>query len=189
MTRIFSLAVAALFVTLPAGLQGQTILQAGAGGGSLTGDDFEGIDAGYSIGGGLLFGATENVQVGGEFFVHSFGVEDTDENLDQFDVLAKARYLIPGETARVFVGAKAGYARQSFDVAGVDFDSDGFTAGPTLGVAIPLSNLHLELSGDLMYVTQGEPDTDLVDPDTDFDDVGGVRWSLNAGLAIPLRNR
>jgi hypothetical protein len=186
MHRALTSVTAALLIALPASLHGQATLQSAVGGGAFSGDDYENVEAGFSIGGGLLFDATENVQVGGEFYVHSMGVENTDENLDQFDVLAKARYLLPGESTRFFVGAKAGYARQSFESLGVDLNSDGFTAGPVLGVQIPVSSLMVELKGDVMYVAQELSEDELIDPDADMDDTGGVRYSIQAGLAIPL---
>lgn len=189
MYRTLLSATTALLLAAPGAVHGQATLQAGAGGGTITGDDFENVEAGYSVGGGLLFDATENIQVGGEVFVHSLGVEGTDENLDQYDVLAKARYVVPGETARLFIGAKAGYARQSFETVGVDQNSDGFTAGPTAGVQIPVSDLMIEISGDLMYVTQEFNDDELIDPDAGMDDPSGLRYSLEAGLAVPLGGR
>lgn len=43
-----------LFLALPVGLQGQAMLQTAVGGGAFTGDDYENVEAGFSIGGGLL---------------------------------------------------------------------------------------------------------------------------------------
>lgn len=186
MIRILISTATALLLALPSGLLGQVTLQSGVGGGTFTGDDYENAEAGYSIGGGLLFNASETFQVGGEVFVHSFGIEGTDENLDQYDVLAKARWISPGESTRFFVGAKAGYARQSFETLGVDLNSDGFTAGPTLGLQFPVGGLDLEVKGDAMYVAQELSEDELVDPDADGDDTGGIRLSIGVGLAIPL---
>lgn len=185
MYRTLAATAVALLLAVPTGLHGQATLQSAVGFGGFAGDDYDGVEAGYSIGGGLLFDASENIQVGGEVFVHTFGLEGTAENLDHYDILAKARYLIPGDPARFFIGAKAGYARQSFGPSGAEVESDGFTVGPTVGVSIPVSSFMLELSGDALWVTQGYAD-DVADP---IDDASGVRYAISAGLAIPLGAR
>lgn len=176
----------ALLLALPATLSGQATVQVGGGFTTLTGDDFAGVDAGYTLGGGLLFNANSRVQIGGELKVHSFAIDDVDERLDQIDVLAKARVFIPNDAGRIFLGAKAGYARQDTEVAGVEVETDGFTAGPTAGIVIPLSDLMLEISGNMMYVSQDESDDEFIDDEIEIQEAGGIRYSLEAGLAIPL---
>lgn len=176
-------AAAVLLVIVAVPLQAQS-LGISAGYGSLSGDDFDGIESGFTIGGELLFEVSQDVLLGGAFDYSSYGIEDTEEDLSQYDLQGVLRYLFPGDETRFFVGGRLGYTRQSIEILTESAAANGFSIGPSVGVTIPTGGVNVDVSVDGLYETLGDFSSD--GDSIDGSDSSGFRFLGRAGISIPL---
>jgi hypothetical protein len=184
MKRVLGYAMLALLAT-PLCLQGQIRLGISGGAGNFTGDDFEGSQTGWTVGGELVYPLASGLEIGGLFDYSSYGVDDVDTvDANVMDIYGVARYPFPGERARFFVGAKGGYSRLSADSEGQSLSASGFAVGPTVGVRIPLSRISIDIAGDGMYTSYG--DAEFEGTTIEDSSSSGFRWIARAGISIPL---
>ena len=166
----------------------------GAGFGTLTGDDFENSEAGFTVGGNLLFLRPNGIQLGLAFDYSQYGVGDVDLNgivlesgeepVTQLDILGVLRYVFPDEAAQFFLGGKAGFSRRSAEVSIIESSSSGLAVGPMAGVQVPVGNLALEIGLDAMFVSYG--DVEIDGTKITGTDATGFRILGRVGLSIPL---
>ncbi len=172
--------VAVLLV--PATSSAQTQVGLGLGYSIVSGDNFENVDPGLTLGGHFAFGVFENAQIGVGFDFSPLSINGTDEKIRQIDVLAMARYLFQTEPSRFFLGAKGGYTRQSETT--LDLVITGFAIGPTVGFQIPMGSVVMEWALDGTFHFQGDVSVSgTTVPDTD---TNGFRLVPRIGIAIPI---
>lgn len=182
MKKVLGFVVIAM-IALPICLQAQVRLGISGGVSGYTGDDFDGVETGFTFGGELVYPLMSGLEVGGAFDYSSYGVEDVDEDLSQIDVLGVVRYPIGTGSAQFLVGGKVGYSRQKITVI-VDGTRNGWGIGPTAGVRIPLTSLAIDIVADGIYQSFGDFS---VDGETeDGSDGSGFRWTVRGGISIPL---
>ena len=179
-----TLAVVAFTLCLYAPLSAQSVeLGLNGGVGKYTGDDFEGGEVGFGLGGHLLFGE-EDARFGAGVDYASYGTEDSEEKIGGLDLFGLFRYMLPGESARFFVGGKAGFSRWSADVGNISLSANGFGVGPLVGVHIPLESVAVQISGDVQYVSYGDVEaSDETIPDSDS---SGFEVGARVGIALPI---
>lgn len=176
------LAVCLLLTPLPAGAQ--VTLGIGTGVGVLAGSDFDGNEGGTTLNLEAMVGPTAGFQFGGAVQYTSLGLEGRSETVGQIDVLAAARYMFVPDLAQLYVGARAGFSRQSWEIEAVERRSAGFSAGPTVGVILPFPWFGFEISMDARYIDFGEIEVDgTAAPGTDR---SGVHVGGRVGLSFPL---
>lgn len=158
---------------------------------TFTGDDFEGLEGGFGLKGGLLFLLSPMSHIGGEIgwtsidFESELADETTDASLlDLMGVLNLS--FSDSEDAQPYLDLRAGYGRLSFEVAEVDGSVDGPTAGAGLGLRFRPGGVWIDLHGRYQQHWFGEFDDDV--PVFNEDRSGG-RWVLGAGVSIPLGGR
>lgn len=175
--------VVMMWLGVPSAVVGQAEFGVNAGFGALTGDEFDGAEAGPTFGATILFGIG-GIQLGAGLDYSSYGTEDITEDVGQIDVLAVGRYVFSGAAVSPFVGIKAGYSRQSVDEGGSTISGNGFAGGATIGLQIPAGPIAVEISGDALYHAYGDYSTDGVPDPTS--DASGMRVVGRAGIAIPF---
>jgi hypothetical protein len=176
------LLLASFFAPLP--VIAQTEIGVSAGFGALTGDDFEGAEAGPTFGAAVRFGVAPSAQLGIAVDYSSYGLDEADENLDQIDALAVGRFLFPSGGGSFFAGGKAGYSRQSTDVGAASASANGFVVGPTVGAQIPAGAVAVDIEVDALFHSYGALSTDgLSDPATE---ASGFRVVGRAGISFLL---
>lgn len=172
----------ALFLAAP--LSGQSVeLGLNGGSGKYMGDDFEGAEVGFGAGGHLLFGEGD-ARFGAGVDYARYGEEDIDEKTTALDLFGLFRYMLPGESARFFVGGKAGFSRLSAEVLDISISANGFGVGPVAGVQIPLEAFSVEISGDVQYVSYG--DVEGEGETIEGSDSTGFEAGVRVGIAVPL---
>jgi hypothetical protein len=182
----FPLFASVAFLAGSTPVSAQLELAASGGIGNFSGDDFEGSEVGPTFGGELRFSVGPLAQLGLGFDYSSYGIEDTDENVDEIDVFLIARRYTDAPAMRFFYGGKAGYSRQSADsefVTGT-VSANGFAIGPTVGVQAPLGAIAFEAGVDVLYQSYG--DFSVEGTEVEGSSASGFRWVTRLGLAVPL---
>ncbi|NJD18683.1 MAG: hypothetical protein FIA95_05290 [Gemmatimonadetes bacterium] len=170
----------------------------GGGFGTGWGEDFDIAEAGPTVGGSVVFLGLSGVEVGLAFDYSHFGIGDPedfdvpeeidleigDEYFAQLDILAVVRHVFPAETARFFIGGKAGFTRRTAKHAIMETWRSGLAIGPTIGVLLPIGDLHLEVGLDAMLVSYG--DVKVLDLELPDSGASGLRGIGRVGLSIPL---
>ena len=178
------LAALAFAFFLAAPLSAQSVeLGLNGGFGKYLGDDFEDSEVGFGVGGHLLFGEGD-ARFGAGVDYASYGEEGLEEKMGALDLFGLFRYMLPGESARFFVGGKAGFSRLSADVMDISISAKGFGVGPVAGVQIPLEALAVEISGDVQYVSYG--DVEGEGETIEGSDSSGFEAGVRVGIAVPL---
>ncbi len=158
-----SAALVVAFLVVPAASPAQTQAGLGVGYSILSGDSYDDVGAGPTLGGHFLFGISENAQVGVGF---DYSALAGGSSVGQIDILAAARYLFPSDGARFFVGAKGGFTRQlatmvsrtpfTPDVTVSESSANGFAVGPTAGVRIASGGYAIEFAADGLFHSYGD---------------------------------
>lgn len=184
MSRLITMVLVAALLGSPAGASAQSILLGGSGGfGTFRGDHFEHIEAGYTIGGHLLFETSSHLYLGGAFDFSSYGLEDTAEDVGQIDILGVFRYLFAAEGTRLFAGTRIGFTRQSIEIFHIDASANGFALGAETGVVIPTGSIAIELAGNVLYQAYG---AETANGDKYRDSGSGFRFLFRGGISIPF---
>lgn len=183
-----------LFVALiPTPLLGQSVrLGVGVGKGTLTGKDIRGDEAGFTVGGDLLLLRSGGLQVGLALDYSRYGVH-LPEDLTEINVLGVLQYMSSGEAVQLFWGGKAGVSRHSVPLVTqtlmlTETSTYGLTAGPTVGLVVPVGEFGIEIGLDAMYMIYGALDPDegaagAIHPGSAY---SGFRITGRVGLSITL---
>jgi len=165
-------ALAIAFVAaIPASADAQWFIAGSAGMSGFSGDDFDGIDAGFQaqgaigsrVGGGKF-------SLAGLFGYSNHGVSESESSIDAITVEAQAAVRVgPEEGTAAFIGARGGYAS-----IGDDEKVNGLIIGPVAGVGFPLGGrTTLGVAGDWQFLSLS-------------DDVGGSKWGVGVYLLVGL---
>jgi hypothetical protein len=170
-------------IAIPMGAQAQVRLGLSGGVSGYTGDDFDGVETGFTFGGELVFPLASGLEVGGAFDYSSYGLEDVDEDLSQIDIFGVVRYPVVGESVHFLVGAKGGFSRQKATII-EDITANGWGFGPTAGIRIPLTSLSIDIVADGIYQSFGDFSVD--GESVEDSSSSGFRWTVRGGISIPL---
>jgi hypothetical protein len=182
MKKVLGFVLIAL-IAIPMGAQAQVRLGLSGGVSGYTGDDFDGVESGFTFGGELVFPLMSGLEVGGAFDYSAFGVEDVDEDLSQIDIFGVVRYPIVSESVHFLIGGKAGYSREKLTII-EDITRNGWGIGPTAGIRIPLTSLSIDIVADGIYQSFGDFSSD--GETAEDSDGSGFRWTVRGGISIPL---
>jgi hypothetical protein len=155
---------------------------------SFVGDDFDGLDGGIGVQGGLLFPLGPMSHIGGE--VNWTGIDFTSDLADDaadasiLDIVGDVNIgLSDGTSARPYIDLRAGYSRMAFQVGDVDGSVDGPTAGGGLGVRLHAGGIMVDLHGRYQHHWYG----DFNDDNLIFSEkTTGGRLVFGAGISIPM---
>ena len=185
-----------LFVALiPTPLLGQSVrLGVGVGKGTLAGEDIRGDEAGFTVGGELLFLRSGGLQVGLALDYSRYGVHPPlPKDLTEINVLGVLRYMSSGEAVQLFWGGKAGVSRHSVPLVTetlmlTEPSTYGLTTGPTVGLVVPVGKFGIEIGLDGMYMIYRALDPDegaagAIHPGSSY---SGFRIIGRVGLSITL---
>ena len=155
---------------------------------SFTGDDFESLEGGFGLKGGLLFLLSPMTHIGAEVGWTSVGFKNTvvDEAtdaslLDLMGVLDLS--LADGESAQPYIDLRAGYGRLALKTDVSDGSISGPTAGAGLGFRLRPGGVWIDIHGRYQHHWFGEFDDDDLVFTTE---TSGGRTVFGAGVSIPL---
>lgn len=176
--------VVACLVLAPALVQAQNI-EAALLYATLSGDDFDGVDAGLGIDAQVRFraGPRLTIGIGGQYTMH--GVDISDEKFKVMGIFAEPRltFSMPGASMTPFVGARLGYLRNSFSDTGTDVKASGWLLGGTGGLmfrAGPSMNIVLAL----MFASATFGDQEINGTTQANTDASGTSLALRAGVSF-----
>lgn len=145
------------------------------------GDDFDGLDPGLGIEGGISARTSDAFSIGGVFHWSNHGIEDTEEDLTQISIMAQPLIHLgePGETD-VFFGARGGWTQ-----IGDDVDFTGIIVGPVAGVGFPLGErTTFGVGGTFDLVSVDNSDTGGCN--AEGDSCTGSNWGAGAFITVGL---
>jgi hypothetical protein len=128
---------------------------------TVSGDDFEGIDAGigFDVQGRVKFTA---LSLGLGYQRSSHGLEGIDENVNVSGIFVEPRYEL-GSAASIkpYLTARIGRVTQSIEAEGSELKASGMSFGGGLGVMVPLtSSVRLSTSASWNSLSLGEMEVD-----------------------------
>lgn len=186
--RSYRLAVVTAFLACgPVLLHAQSFSFSGAGlYATLSGSDFDGIDAG--LGGELQFRyhAATGFSIGGGLQYTSHGVDGISENFGVRGFFADVRYAFQNQSSSSitpYLGARAVLTHYSISSSGTDVTASGTAFGPTGGILIRLApTTQLDVGIAWFSVHFGDAEVNgTAQPDTDS---SGSSLALRAGVVI-----
>ena len=129
----------ALACTPLASLEAQRFgLGAHAGYFTLSGDDFEGIEAGRGFQGNAWYLVNPRFQLGLGVVRSSHDIDVVDDNIIDLHLFVEPRLVFPAPGTRFtpFIGARLGYAKQSIEIQGLDAKATGLGYGAIAGMDV-----------------------------------------------------
>lgn len=150
---------------------------------TVSGEDFEGVDAGtgFDIQGRVKFTA---LSLGLGYQRASHGIEGIDENAVVSGIFVEPRYEIPSAASiKPYLTARLGRITQSVEGNGSELKASGFAFGAGAGVTLPLAasvRLNTSASWNNMSFGEMELDGDQI-PDSK---TSGSSITLRAGLSL-----
>jgi hypothetical protein len=150
---------------------------------TVSGDDFEGIDAGmgFDVQGRVKFTA---LSLGLGYQRSSHGIEGLDENVVASGIFIEPRYEFPSAAAfKPYLTTRIGRITQSIEGDGSELKATGFSFGGGAGVMVPLAgSVRLNTSASWNSVSLGEMELDgdaLPDSET-----SGSSLTLRVGVSF-----
>jgi hypothetical protein len=180
-------AAASLLAVTPHTARAQRF-ELGLGGGfyTLSGNDFEGVDAGMGVEVAGRLRLPGGLQIGLALQRNSHGADFVDDDIAVTAVMLDSRYAfrVTGSNLEPFLGARAGRAQRSAEVSDIDVSSGGFLFGVLGGLALPVSRtVNLEFAASLYQVSFGEAKADGYGT-IDDTDASGTSLGLRVGVNI-----
>ena len=179
---------------IPSPLIGQAF-RVGVGGGlsTLIGDDINGEEVGFTLGGEFMVLRSSQMEFGLGLDYSKYGVRDLPKDLTEVNLLGILRYSPWLESVRPAFGIKAGISRHKVPLVTdllmlTEASTYGFTVGPTLSLLVPMGRFGVEIGLDAMYMVYDgldpkEPSVGLITPGSSY---SGIRISGRAGLSMSL---
>jgi opacity protein-like surface antigen len=150
---------------------------------TVSGDDFEGIDAGmgFDVQGRVKFTAL-SLGLGWQRSTH--GNEVFSEDITASGFFVEPRYEIPSAASiKPYIGARLGRVTQSIEVDGVEVSSSGFSYGAGVGIVMPLAgSVKLNTSANYNRLSYGNFEVNgSEEPDTE---TSGTSLVLRVGVSL-----
>ncbi len=187
MNKLFGVAVAGL-LAIPAVADAQGIGAEAAGiYATLSGDDFQGIDAGFGLDAQLRFNAAPRFSIGAGVQLTSHGNNVVSENTRVTGFFAEPRltFSMPASPLTPFLGARVGLARTSLSSGGTDVTSSGWLFGGTGGAmfrAGPMVNVVLAV----VFASVSFGDFEVNGTSQPGTETSGTSLALRGGVSIKL---
>ena len=124
---------------------------------------------GFGYGLDLDYAVTDNLRIGASFSQHQFNGEIAGFNLNVVDfkvtpITATAKYVLPGNTLRPYIGLEGGIYNFSAGAAGFDITREYWGLAPSLGVLYPVSDqidFFASAQYHVMYLNENIPIADF----------------------------
>jgi Outer membrane protein beta-barrel domain len=150
---------------------------------TVSGDDFEGVDAGmgFDVQGRVKFTA---LSLGLGWQRSSHGNDFVDENINSSGFFVEPRYEIPSAASiKPYIGARLARVTQSLEAEGSELKSSGFAYGAGVGIIMPLAGtVKLNTSANYNRVSYGNAEVDGSEiQDTDL---SGSSLVLRVGVSL-----
>jgi len=126
---------------------------------SLSGNDFQGTNAGIGGDGQVRFRLAPSpitLGIGGQYTTHS--VDGIDPNFNVWGVFVEPRYAFPSGASQIkpYIAARGGYVHQSISDQSNTLSADGFEVGAGGGILIGLGGVDLDIGFLFALVNFGE---------------------------------
>lgn len=181
-------AVLAALVLVPSALLAQKIgLEAAGIYATLSGDDFQGVDAGMGLDAQIRFNVAPRISIGAGVQRTSHGNDVVPENFGVLGIFAEPRltFSMPASPLTPFIGARVALMKSSIESGGTEVKQSGYLVGGTGGImfrAGPMVNIVAAVVfGSLSFGDQEVNGTEQPGTDT-----GGTSLALRAGVNINL---
>ena len=150
---------------------------------TVSGDDFEGIDAGmgFDIQGRIKFTA---LSLGLGWQRSSHGNDLVEENINASGFFVEPRYEFPSAASiKPYIGARVARVTQSLESEGSELTASGFSYGAGVGIIMPLAGtVKLNTSANYNRVSYGNAEFDGDEiPDTEL---SGSSLVLRVGVSL-----
>lgn len=154
---------------------------------TLSGDDFEGVDAGFGFEGNVRYTLLSGFQILGGVHYAIHGMEGLDENMNVLAIFAEPRYVfaIGSPTISPFVGGRAAWVRESVDIQGVDASASGFAFGGTGGLLFQVAP-QVAIETSVLFAAVSFGDIEIEGESIDGTDTSGTTLALQGGIVISL---
>lgn len=151
---------------------------------SLSGNDFQGVNAGIGLDGQARFPVgtgTFSVGVGGQYTTHS--VDGIDPNFNVWGIFGEPRYAFPSGASQIkpYVAGRVGYVHSSISSGGNTLGSGGFMFGGGGGIVIGLGGVNLDIG--FLFAAVNFNEQKLNGTGTGFSPSGSA-VALRAGLVF-----
>lgn len=158
---------------------------------AFTGDDFEALDGGFGLKGGLLFLLSPMSHIGAEVTWTQLDFDDELVNETADASLAELVGVLDlalggNQSAQPYLDLRGGYSRLAIDLGIVDGSIDGPTAGAGLGLRFRPAGVWIDVHGRYQHHWFGEFDEDDLIFNTES---SGGRFVFGGGVSIPLGGR
>lgn len=180
--------VVCLFGVVPAAAAAQGIgIEAAGIYATLSGDDFQGVDAGFGFDGQLRLNLAPRFSIGAGIQRTSHGNDVVPENFGVMGFFAEPRltFSMPGAPMTPFIGARVALMKSSIESGGTEVKQSGYLLGGTAGAmfrAGPMVNIVAAVVfGSLSFGDQEVNGTEQPGTDT-----GGTSLAIRAGVNIKL---
>lgn len=154
---------------------------------TLSGDDFEGIDAGLGFEGNARYTFLSGFQIVGGVHYASHGFEGLDENMNVLAIFVDPRYVfaIGSPMIAPFVGGRAAWVRESMDIQGIDASANGFAFGGTGGLLFQVAP-QVAIETSVMFAAVSFGDIEVEGVTIDGSDSSGTTLALQGGIVLSL---
>jgi hypothetical protein len=153
---------------------------------SLSGSDFDGVDAGFGVEGNVLFPVGTSFRLGASAQWSTHGLTGSSESLDLLGVLAEGRYMFGGGGKMTpYLGARGGWGQYSVSSGGSSAKATGYPIGGGGGLMIAMSpSLAIDVNAMFHTVSFGNAKVDGTEiPDSK---ASGTALQVRAGINFKL---
>ncbi len=126
---------------------------------SLSGNDFQGVNAGIGVDGQVRFRLMPSaltLGIGGQYTTHS--VDGISPNFNVYGVFVEPRYPFPSGASQIkpYLAVRGGYVHQSISQGGNSASASGFLIGGGGGILVGLGGVDLDIGFLFGLVNFGE---------------------------------